>query len=33
VLRSVLMNPMTDIRILQEILDEQEKIYQQQFGV
>jgi len=33
VLRSVLMNPMTDIKILSEILDEQEKIYQQQFGV
>jgi len=33
VLRSVLMNPMTDIKILAEILDEQEKIYQQQFGV
>lgn len=29
VLRTVIMNPMTDIRILREILDEQEDIYRQ----
>jgi glutamate decarboxylase len=28
VLRAVIMNPMTTIEILREILDEQEKIYQ-----
>jgi glutamate decarboxylase len=31
VLRCVIMNPMTTIKILQEILDEQEKIYQENF--
>ncbi len=32
VLRTVLMNPMTDIQILNEILDEQEEIYRCRFG-
>ncbi len=32
VLRCVLMNPMTTIDILREILDEQEEIYQRAFG-
>lgn len=32
VLRSVLMNPMTDMKILNEILDEQEKIYKSHCG-
>ncbi|MBW2218125.1 MAG: aminotransferase class V-fold PLP-dependent enzyme [Deltaproteobacteria bacterium] len=31
VLRCVVMNPMTDIKILNEILDEQEKIYKSRF--
>ena len=31
VLRCVIMNPMTDIKILREILDEQEEIYKQAF--
>ncbi|OQY52941.1 MAG: pyridoxal-dependent decarboxylase [Desulfobacteraceae bacterium 4572_88] len=30
VLRSVIMNPMTDMRVIREILDEQEKIYRKQ---
>jgi len=33
VLRCVIMNPMTDIEILREILDEQEKIYKQAFDL
>jgi len=32
VLRSVIMNPMTDLDILKEILDEQEKIYHDKFS-
>ncbi len=32
VLRSVIMNPMTDLQILKEILDEQEKIYHDRFS-
>lgn len=32
VLRTVIMNPMTNIDIIREILDEQEKIYYNQFG-
>jgi hypothetical protein len=32
VLRSVIMNPMTHIEILKSILDEQEQIYQAEFG-
>lgn len=32
VLRSVLMNPLTTIEILNEVLDEQEAIYQEQYG-
>jgi glutamate decarboxylase len=31
VLRCVIMNPMTNIEILKEILDEQEEIYQRTF--
>ena len=31
VLRCVIMNPMTDINILREILDEQEEIYRRTF--
>ena len=33
VLRCVIMNPMTDIKILREILDEQEAIYKQAFDL
>ncbi len=33
VLRCVIMNPMTDIKILREILDEQEEIYKQAFDL
>jgi hypothetical protein len=32
VLRTVIMNPMTTIEILREILDEQEKIYKNTFA-
>ncbi|MBU2622353.1 MAG: aminotransferase class V-fold PLP-dependent enzyme, partial [Proteobacteria bacterium] len=32
VLRCVIMNPLTDINILQDILDEQEEIYRHEFG-
>jgi glutamate decarboxylase len=31
VFRSVIMNPMTDMKILNEILDEQEEIYRKNF--
>ena len=32
VLRCVIMNPLTDINILRDILDEQEEIYRHEFG-
>jgi glutamate decarboxylase len=32
VLRCVIMNPLTDIDILRDILDEQEEIYRREFG-
>ncbi|MBU1399193.1 MAG: putative pyridoxal-dependent aspartate 1-decarboxylase, partial [Proteobacteria bacterium] len=32
VLRCIIMNPLTDIDILRDILDEQEEIYRHEFG-